>query len=344
MLPRTEVAIMTGHGSIETAVHAMKLGAYDYISKAFSALEEMRMFLRRMAEKVRLVEENQFLRERVDAETSLRGIIGASANIQDVLRMISRLKDTRTPVLVTGESGTGKELVARAIHFRGSFAKRALCRCGLRFAGAHLDGKRTVRLRKRRLHRAPSKPKAGFFRRLTAAPFFWMKLASCRWKCKPNCCASCRKRKFVRWAAMRKMKVDVRVIAATNRDLEADYRNGTFRKDLYFRLNVVTVYTCLHCANAVRISPCWHMFLDRYARGANMQMTPAAMKILLQYDWPGNVRELENCIARAVALGDRELIDVLICPLHHSAVNADHSGFSRHPASLPLRTWRTSSA
>src|SRR5208337_4971818 len=123
MFPRTEVAVMTGNGSIETAVQAMKLGAYDYISKPFAPLEELRLFLRRMGEKIRLVEENQFLRERVDTETGLHGIVGASAKIQDVLRMISRLKDTRTPVLITGESGTGKELVARAIHFRGPLAQ-----------------------------------------------------------------------------------------------------------------------------------------------------------------------------------------------------------------------------
>jgi len=126
LLPRTEVAVMTGHGSVETAVQAMKLGAYDYISKPFSPLEELRLFLRRMAEKIRLVEENAFLRERVDTETELHGIVGSSAKIQDVLRMISRLKDTRTPVLITGESGTGKELVARAIHFSGSYANRPL--------------------------------------------------------------------------------------------------------------------------------------------------------------------------------------------------------------------------
>ena len=121
-LTRAEVAIMTGHGSIESAVDAMKLGAYDYIEKPFR-VEKMRLLLQRMAEKIRLVTENAFLRERVSTEENVDGIIGASANIQDVLRMISRLKDTRTPVLVSGESGTGKELAARAIHFRGSMAE-----------------------------------------------------------------------------------------------------------------------------------------------------------------------------------------------------------------------------
>ena len=98
LLPRTEVALMTGHGSIETAVQAMKLGAYDYITKPFSPLEELRLFLRRMAEKVRLVEENEFLRQRIDSETAVHGIVGSSAKIQEVLRVASRLKDTRTGV------------------------------------------------------------------------------------------------------------------------------------------------------------------------------------------------------------------------------------------------------
>src|SRR5262249_37714897 len=116
LFPRTEIAIMTGHGSIESAVDAMKLGAYDYIEKPFR-VEKMRLLLQRMPEQVRLVHQMQFLRERVSGEESLDGLGGASANIQDVLRMISRLQDTRTPVLVAGESATGKGLVARAIHF-----------------------------------------------------------------------------------------------------------------------------------------------------------------------------------------------------------------------------------
>jgi DNA-binding NtrC family response regulator len=148
ILPRAEIAVMTGHGSVETAVQAMKLGAYDYISKPFSPLEELRLFLRRMADKIELVEENLFLRERMNTETGLHGIVGSSPKIQDVLRVVARLKDTRTPVLIVGESGTGKELVARAIHFRGAFASRRL-----RLTRSYADRKRTFWVRERRLHR-----------------------------------------------------------------------------------------------------------------------------------------------------------------------------------------------
>ncbi|MGB6823138.1 MAG: response regulator, partial [Candidatus Acidiferrales bacterium] len=122
ILPGVEVAIMTGHGTIESAVDAMKVGAYDYIEKPFR-VEKLRLLLQRMAEKIRLVNENQVLRERMDTEVRLDGIVGTSAKVQDVLRMIARLKDSRTPVLIAGESGTGKELVARAIHFRGPLAQ-----------------------------------------------------------------------------------------------------------------------------------------------------------------------------------------------------------------------------
>jgi two-component system response regulator AtoC len=111
-----------------------------------------------------------------------------------------------------------------------------------------------------------------------------------------------------------KVNVDVRVIAATNRDLEAAYRNGTFRKDLYFRLNVVTVHLPALRDRRSDIPILVHHFLDRYAKGSHVQVTPAAMKSLLQYDWPGNVRELENCIARAITLGDHETIDVIDLP------------------------------
>ena len=308
MFPRTEVAVMTGHGSVETAVQAMKLGAYDYISKPFSPLEELRLFLRRMAEKVRLVEENQFLRERVDTETDLHGIVGASAKIQDVLRMVSRLKDTRTPVLITGESGTGKELVARAVHFRGPFATRPFVAvdCGSLVPTlieselfGYEKGAFTGALRS----------KTGLFQSANGGTIFLDEIGELPLELQAKLLRVLQEKEVRPVGSNQKVKVDVRVIAASNRDLEAEYRNGAFRKDLYFRLNVVTVHLPALRERRSDIPMLVHWFLDRYALGDSIQVTHAAMKSLMQYDWPGNVRELENCIERAVALGDRRTID-----------------------------------
>ena len=199
VLPRTEVAIMTGHGSIESAVDAMKLGAYDYIEKPFR-VRRCGYLLQRMAEKVRLVNENAFLRERVSTEENLDGIIGTSSGMQDVLRMISRLKDTRTPVLISGESGTGKELVARAIHFRGMLAQTPFVAVDCGALVPTLMESEMFGYEKGAFTGA-MKSKWGCFKRRTVEAFSWTKSANCHWKCRPSCCACFRKKKCGRSAA-----------------------------------------------------------------------------------------------------------------------------------------------
>jgi two-component system, NtrC family, response regulator AtoC len=312
LLPHTEVAIMTGHGSIESAVDAMKLGAYDYIEKPFR-VEKMRLLLQRMAEKVRLVTENEFLRERVNTEENLDGIIGTSANIQDVLRMVGRLKDTRTPVLICGESGTGKELVARAIHFRGALAQAPFLAVDCGSLVPTLMESELFGYEKGAFTGA-IKSKAGLFQAADGGTIFLDEIGELPLEMQAKLLRVLQEKEVRPVGSNEKVSIDVRVIAATNRDLEEAYRSGTFRKDLYFRLNVVTVQLPSLRERRSDIPMLTHHFLGRYAQGAQTQVSAAAMKSLLQYDWPGNVRELENCVARAVALGDGKLIDVADLP------------------------------
>jgi DNA-binding NtrC family response regulator len=309
ILPRAEVAVMTGHSSVETAVQAMKLGAYDYISKPFTPLEELRLFLRRMAEKIRLVEENQFLRQRMNAETELHGIVGSSPKIQEVLRMVARLKDTRNPVLITGESGTGKELVARAIHFRGAFANRPFVAVDCGSLVPTLIESELFGYEKGAFTGA-MRTKIGLIQSANGGTVFLDEIGELPLELQAKLLRFLQEKEVRPVGSNQKFKVDVRVIAATNRDLEAAYREGDFRKDLYFRLNVITVHLPSLREHRSDIPLLVQWFLDRSSRGSDAQVTSAAMKRLLQYEWPGNVRELENCVERATALGDGKTIDV----------------------------------
>src|SRR6202795_114983 len=291
--PRIEVAVMTGHGSVETAVQAMKLGAYDYISKPFAPLDELRLFLR----------------QRSETETAVHGIIGNSTGIQNVLRLISRLKDTRTPVLISGESGTGKELVARALHFRGTMASLPFVAvdCGSLVPTlieselfGYEKGAFTGALRS----------KQGLLQSADTGTIFLDEVGELPLEMQAKLLRFLQEKEVRPVGSNQKVKVDVRIMAATNRDLDTEYQKGTFRKDLYFRLNVVTISLPPLRERRSDIPILAAFFLERLAPGRGVQVSGNAMKAMLAYDWPGNVRELENCLERAVALGDQRIIEI----------------------------------
>jgi two-component system response regulator AtoC len=251
-----------------------------------------------------------------------------------VLRMISKLKDSRTPVLITGESGTGKELVARAIHFRGPFAQLPFVAvdCGSLVPTlmeselfGHEKGAFTGAL----------KTKAGLFQSANGGTIFLDEIGELPLEMQAKLLRVLQEKEVRPVGSNDKISVDVRIIAATNRDLDSAYRGGTFRKDLYFRLNVVTVHLPALREHRSDIPLLAHAFLERYAAGKNIQVTPAVMKCLLQYDWPGNVRELENCVARAVALGMESTMDVADLP---PAIQATHDSSSSSPEANALST------
>ena len=322
--PRLQVAVMTGHGSVETAVQAMKLGAYDYISKPFAPLDELRLFLRRMADKVRLEDENLFLRERSETETAVHGIIGNSPGIQNVLRMVSRLKDTRTPVLISGESGTGKELVARALHFRGTLASRPFVAvdCGSLVPTlieselfGYEKGAFTGALRS----------KQGLLQSADTGTIFLDEVGELPLEMQAKLLRFLQEKEVRPVGSNEKVKVDVRIMAATNRDLEAEYKKGMFRKDLFFRLNVVTIALPPLRERRSDIPMLANWFLERLAPGRGIQISGATMKALLAYDWPGNVRELENCLERAVALTDERLLELDDLPASIARFDAEET-------------------
>jgi DNA-binding NtrC family response regulator len=243
----------------------------------------------------------------------VHGIIGNSPGIQHVLRMISRLKDTRTPVLISGESGTGKELVARALHFRGSLASRPFVAvdCGSLVPTlieselfGYEKGAFTGALRS----------KQGLLQSADTGTIFLDEVGELPLEMQAKLLRFLQEKEVRPVGSNQKTKVDVRIMAATNRDLEAAYKKGTFRKDLYFRLNVVTIPLPPLRDRRSDIPILANWFLERLAPERGVQISSAAMKALIAYDWPGNVRELENCIERAMALGDQRSIEIADLP------------------------------
>jgi DNA-binding NtrC family response regulator len=309
--PDIEMAIMTGYASVDSAIEAVRLHAHDYIKKPFS-LVDLKLVLQRMHDKAALRAENRVLREHVAVANEMSGIIGTSPQVHEIMRLIDRVKDMHMPVLITGESGTGKELVTRAIHERSSHANKpfVVVDCGAlapTLIESELFG------HEKGAFTGANGSKIGLFQAANGGTIFLDEIGELPLEMQTKLLRVLQQKEVRPLGSNRSLKVDVRVIAATNRDLEVEYRAGRFRKDLFFRLNVVSLHLPALRDRRPDIAILVQHFLRRSTQ-RNLQVSAAAMEALLRHDWPGNIRELENCIERAAALVEDNVIDLQDLP------------------------------
>jgi DNA-binding NtrC family response regulator len=307
--PVTEVILITGHASAETAVSAMKQGAFDYITKPIS-VDELKIIIAKALEKSRLVSENVYLRKQLADRYEFANIIGSSPAMQQLFGRMRKIIETDSTVLLLGESGTGKELVAKAIHFNGPRRSRPFVavHCGAIPENlleselfGHVRGSFTGAIR----------DKMGKFEAADRGTIFLDEIVTMPMHLQSKLLRVLQEQEIERVGSTRPVKLDVRVISATNADLAEEVKRGNFREDLYYRLNVIPILIPPLRERVQDILPLARHFLVKYCTAmgrAPMGITREALSILEQYHWPGNVRELENVVERTVALGDGDQI------------------------------------
>jgi DNA-binding NtrC family response regulator len=297
------IVVMTAFGSVETAVEAMKAGASDYVLKPF-ALAEMRMVVHKELDHSRLQEENRSLREALGQKYSHPNIVARSAKMQEVLATVERVAPTNSTVLLGGESGVGKDLIARAIHEKSRRASGPFVKINSTAIPENLLESELFGFEKGAFTGAvTSKP--GKFEMADKGTLFLDEIGDVPAATQVKLLRVLQEREFERLGGTRTVKVDVRLLAATNRDLRAALEQGTFREDLYYRLNVVPIDIPPLRERKEDIPELANLFLARFAKDSGRQLrgiAPAAMQILIGHYWPGNVRELQNVIERASAL------------------------------------------
>lgn len=307
--PELIVIVMTGFGGVESAVTAMREGAEDYLTKPLQ-IEELALTIERALERRGLRRETRELRERLAEKLKFDNIIGSSPAMQDVFRIVEQVAPTRASVLITGESGTGKELVAQAVHEnsprkRAPFVKLHCAALAESVLESELFG------HERGAFTGSVGRREGRFKQADRGTLFLDEIGEISPAVQVKLLRFLQERTFERVGGNETLKVDVRIIAATNRDLPAEVAAGRFREDLFYRLNVVNIEMPPLRARPSDILPLATHFLRKYANenGKNVEgFDDLAKQRLAAYRWPGNVRELENVIERAVVLCDRPMI------------------------------------
>ncbi|HWE29491.1 MAG TPA: sigma-54 dependent transcriptional regulator, partial [Polyangia bacterium] len=300
----TPVILITAFGDVTGAMAAIQKGAYDYVSKPFN-VGELTLTVSRALERTRLIEENRAARAREgDKPPHIESIVGASPAMLDVYKMVARVAPTMSTVLVVGESGTGKELVARAIHTHSPRAQGPFVAVNCTALTESLLESELFGHAKGAFTGAVAS-KRGIFEEAQGGTVFLDEIGDVGGKMQAQLLRVLQEGEMRRVGGTEAIKIDVRVVAATNRELEEEVKQGRFREDLYFRINVVTIRLPPLRERPSDIALLVEHFLAKYAareRRNDAGMAPQAMALLQRYAWPGNVRELENVIERALAL------------------------------------------
>jgi DNA-binding NtrC family response regulator len=310
-----ELIVMTAYASVDTAIEAMKQGAADYITKPFK-VDEIKMIIEKAINRKHLMDENSTLKRQLQSDNSFDKFIGTSESIVKLKKLARRVASSESTVLIRGESGTGKDLIARAIHHHSP-------RCSGPFVTINCAALPETLLESELFgHKKGSftgaiKDKEGLFSVAGGGTFFLDEVGNTSLSIQVKLLRVLEDKKITPVGDTKPVDVDVRLIAATNADLEEDVKAGRFRKDLFYRLNVIPVHIPPLRERREDIPLLVDYFITRYCarvKAGNKKISDAAMRILVAYPWPGNVRELENTIERAVLLSRSDTLDAVDFP------------------------------
>ena len=334
--PDAIVVVVTGYGTVQSAVQAMKNGAYDFVTKPFS-LDELKLLLERVASHLKLKSENRMLREKVKSKQGFGGIVGRAPEMEKLYRIIAKAANSAHPVLILGESGTGKEMVARSIHYSGPFRDKPFIPvdCGSLVPTlieselfGYVKGAFT----------GASQAKDGLMAIAEGGTVFLDEVGELPVDLQAKLLRAIQEKEIRPVGSTRRVPINLRILAATNRDLEQGVMQGTFRRDLYFRLNVLSLRIPALRERRQDVPLLVSHFMERMVResGREKILTDEALKAMLAYDWPGNVRELENCLERTCAFTSGPLIHVTDLPREIAKAEPESSNGNGQHKIIPM--------